>query len=146
MGLRRYVFVVFQLAIASAVPACRASRTEPCDICTTSAIVTGTVVDSLQQPIPGLEIDVYVFGDTCDSAVRGWDMFWDPRTNSDGRFFTTVSSRLSPFTSNCIAVVTNPSRVSGSPFTTTYFPLRLEMRPDDRAGPKDSVAVIVRVP
>jgi hypothetical protein len=110
MNHRAIILVALMLAACS-------GPTEPrCDICTTSALVYGTVVDASGDPVVGAPIDVRVYGDTCvQGALRGGSDVNVPRTNSSGAYRARVISLFQPFTASCF-VITVSIDAQGSSF------------------------------
>lgn len=66
--LRRRALALWVLA-GAALAACSSTTSSNCTVCTSAAIVKGTVRDTLGAPKPGVSIDLQVFAGSCSGAL-----------------------------------------------------------------------------
>jgi hypothetical protein len=118
------------------------SSTAPCDICTTSAVVFGTVVDSASVPLVGVIVDIDVFDGTCTLGNRrGGPYIRTPRTDVHGAYRASVGSLYSPFVASCLIVEVNPNRDPRWPTASFERDGPLELRSDYVNEPRDSIRI-----
>lgn len=129
------IFVALMVA-----PACSGPTQPSCDICTTSALVYGTVVDASGEPVVGAPIDVRVYRDTCEpGALRGGSDVDVPRTNSSGAYRARVISLFQPFTASCFVITVNQNADPQWPMGSTQRSGQLAFRSDLGQEPRDSI-------
>jgi len=110
-----------------------------CDLCTTSAIVYGRVVNSDGQPIAGAPIHLRVYVHTCVAADhRGGTDRMVPRTDIDGRYRAEVVSLFQPITAECFLIRLNPEHDPRWPADSVERSGHLEIRSDYDSSPRDS--------
>lgn len=126
----------------AAVGGCSSDTAAPCDICTTSAIVFGTVVDSAAVPLVGVIVDVEVFDGTCTLGNgRGYASGVTPRTDVDGAYRASVRSLFAPFVASCLIVEVNPNRDPRWPTASFERDGPLELRSDYTNERRDSLRI-----
>lgn len=136
--------VLGTLALASAA-AC--APTEPCDLCTTSALVYGDVRDAAGAPVPRAEVRVEAYSaDTSrgqrDVLAGGTNL--PLRTTSAGRYRDLSLSLSEPFRARLVVRVTPPA---GSGLAAVSVGgVQVEFRADYRGPARDSVRVDVVLP
>lgn len=114
-----------------------------CDPCRTTAVVYGTVRDSVGSPVADVRISIlgYLAG-SCDAGFR---VGGDGYTDASGRFGGLLSSLYSPFTARCFKVTVNPD--STDPWPTQPFLVQdsLEFRDELHGEPRDSLRIDVNL-
>jgi len=131
------------LILTLAIPAC--SDPSSCDICTTSAVVYGTVRRPNGAAVAGAPVHIGIFRDTCDSGdveVPG-----DPglTTGSDGSYRTQTVALTGEFTA-CVSVnVQEPGSAIEDPGVAASA--LVDFLPDFGTGQRrDSVRIDVELP
>jgi hypothetical protein len=126
--------------IVCCVAACDLTEPNGCDLCTTSAVVYGTVLDSAGAPIVGVQVDVRAFETACTggSPKGGTDNGW-PITNAQGRYSARPISIYGPFTTDCLIVTANPRNDVRWPVESDTAQIRLRFLDDDKSNDRDSV-------
>jgi hypothetical protein len=110
-----------------------------CDLCTTSAIVYGSVTDSDGRPVAGAPIHVRVYVHTCVAADhRGGSDRMVPRTDIDGSYRADIVSLFQPFTAECFLIRLNPENDPRWPADSVERSGRLEIRSDYDSSARDS--------
>jgi|SRR5919108_3750894 hypothetical protein len=115
--------------------------TEPagCDICTTSAILYGSVRDTAGQPIAGASITASAFKDSCTNSLPAGSTNTSPITDALGNYRGQMLSLYGPFHA-CLQVTAHAP--TGSPWRdTTGSGKVIDFRSDFPVGPHDSVRV-----
>ena len=137
--------VLFVALACVVVPGCTfGTAPHACDVCSTSAIVYGTVRSTSELPMAGVRISVQARRFSC----RGSDinMFGEPvSSDASGNYRLTVISLFAP-TAVCLIVAGQPPVSSGLTMAAdTGHVIRLQ--PDYSADqPHDSVRVDLLVP
>lgn len=125
--------------IVSAVTAC---STEPgCDICTSSAIVYGTVTTNTGTPVGGARVDVEAFRETCGVGAAYRETSLPRVTAVDGSYRDRPFAGASPFRA-CVRVTVTPPSGSGLSLRTVEG-AEVRFLEDHRARDRDSVRVDV---
>lgn len=142
----RYPFFL-GLLLSSALACDGTTGPEGCDVCTTSAVVFGTVVTSGGDPVVGAPMDVRAFDSTCDAEFpNGGTDGLLPKTDEQGRYRAQPFSLSGPFTARCFRVTVNPeASVEGIPVDTVETMGVVEFRSDFTGGARDSLRIDVVV-
>ena len=120
--------------------------TEPtgCDVCTTSAVVYGHVLDTASYPVPHTLIFVNAYRDSCGAGkivVTNASAI----TDTSGRYRALLKTPIAPFNA-CLALSATPPDVIPWGDTTISGAL-VEFRSDFRSEePRDSVRVDLHLP
>lgn len=114
-----------------------------CDICTTSAIVYGTVRDTAGAPIAGAIITVNAWRDSCTAAPALGRTNVSPKSDSAGTYRDAPYSGLAPFQACLRVSVHAPPGALWRDTSVTGATVRF--RADQPPGPHDSVQVDVVV-
>jgi hypothetical protein len=126
---------------------CSKSTDPGCDVCTTSAVVFGSITDHAGSPVVGMPLDIRVFAEGCGSgSMRGGSDSGVPRTDGAGQYRATVLSLFSPFTARCFVLTSNPNAQGDWPTAQLEQPGALELRADYNAGPRDSIRIDFQLP
>jgi hypothetical protein len=137
--VRRWLLLVSTLV----VPAC--SSTDACDLCTTSAVVYGTVRRSGGAVVAGASIHLGAFRESCDSGDL--EVPGDPglTTGTDGSYRAQLVALSGQFTACVRVMALEPGSASGDPGVTADG--MVEFLPDFGSGePRDSVGVDLELP
>lgn len=114
-----------------------------CDICTTAAIVYGTVTKA-GAPLPDVAVRVTALPNTC-SADPSTGIGAVATTGTDGTYRAYIRTALGPFTA-CIRVSATNGGPPGGPDVTVEGAL-VDFLPEYDVNPqRDSVLVDVEVP
>jgi hypothetical protein len=114
-----------------------------CDICTTSAIIYGRVLDAGGSPVAGTEVLIEARRDSCTSAEIPATSEPGLLTALDGTYRARLIAATGNFTA-CPRVTVGPS---GSPGPITVDGAAVEFLPDFGSNQRrDSVRVDVEVP
>lgn len=114
-----------------------------CDICTTSAIVYGTVRDTAGAPIAGAIITVNAWRDSCTAGLAVGGTNVSPMSNAAGAYRDAPFSPSGPF-QGCLRVSVHAPQGALWRDTTVSGAL-VNFRADYPPGPHDSVQVDVVV-
>jgi hypothetical protein len=136
LSLTTYSSVLVLAALAAF-----ACATEPqgCDICTTSAIVYGSVRDTAGRPVSGAPVTADVFRDSCANGNPAGASNGPIVTDPSGNYRGQVLSLSGPFHA-CLRVAAHAP--TGSPWRdTTASGAGIDFRADFPVGPHDSVRV-----
>jgi hypothetical protein len=137
-------FATFLSVIA--LTSCGGTSDPFCDICTTSAIVYGTVTDEAGDPVVGAPLHIDVYREACtDSDLRGGTHSGVPRTNSAGMYTASVISLYAPFTARCFLVTLNGNADPRWPTHTSERFAELDLRSDLGNEPRDSIRFNIHV-
>jgi len=120
-----------------------------CDICTSSAIIAGTVRNTVGAPVAGAVVGVAAFLDSCGGASASVSTDTAPGpTDSTGQYDQRLRSPLAPFTA-CVAVRAVLMTDTLVHAETVLVGRPVQFRADHPAGgPHDSVPidVVLRYP
>lgn len=119
--------------------------TEGCDICTTSALVFGTVSDDEGLPLVGVGVQVFAYRDGCADEFSSAGTGDAIRTDSQGRYRALPLSVFEPFTAQCVVVAVNPLEEGDWPVVSDTVDVSLEFRQNVSGTVQDSVRVDVVV-
>ena len=98
------------VAILLFVVACRDSMPPGCDICTTSAVIRGTVRRADGTPVPDVAVTIEAHAQSCNGPTY---TFSDPvRTANDGSYRSVPKSLTGPFLA-CLVVSGLPPASTG---------------------------------
>ena len=146
--MRRLVPSPPVLLLATLAVLLGAGCTEPvngggCDLCTTSAVIRGTVLDSAGIPTSAVAVIAAAFRDSCSGQhppLAGVDPLL-PQTDSLGRYQFLMRSPMGPF-SGCVGVWGHSLRDSTLVADTAWATALVAFRADYPAGqPRDTVTV-----
>ena len=126
--------------LAVGLSACGLTEPEGCDLCTTSAVVYGRVLDSDGGPVAGVQVDIQAFEGSCSDRRRkgGTDNGW-PSTNAQGKYRSRPISLFSPFTANCLIITANPRSDPRWPASADTANAEVRFLSDYRSSARDSV-------
>src|SRR5207253_203751 len=113
-----------------------------CDICTTSAIVYGTVTRSA-SPVAGASVTVTPIRDSCSSGNPALGGELTTTTVADGSYRAHSRTPDGPFTA-CMRVSVLENGAAGVPVTVDGG--TVDFRPDNAGQNRDSVRVDVDLP
>lgn len=129
------------------VAGCSASgpTQDGCDVCTTSAVVSGTVRDTAGNGVPGALVTVRVF--SADTArpqdnVSPTNANNPVRTDLTGAFRAQPITPLAPFRARVVVTVAPPAQYAD---TSASGAAGVEFRADSRGVRRDSTRVDVVV-
>jgi hypothetical protein len=124
-----------------ALPAC----SEPaCDVCTTSAIIYGRVLDATGAPVVSAGVGIEAHRETCSSADIPAASEPGLMTGADGNYRARLRTSFGPFTACPRVTVESPS---GLPGPVTMEGSVVEFLDDFGSNPRlDSVRVDVGLP
>lgn len=133
-------------SILAFLPGC-AGTTEPeCDVCTTSAVVYGSITDASGLPVSDIALDIRIFLDECPgSMLRGGSDSNVPRTDASGYYRATILSLWQPFTARCFVISPLDNNVPGWPTPAVERSGALELRADLSSEPRDSIRIDVQL-
>jgi hypothetical protein len=132
--------VALLASVALAAIAC-ATESQGCDLCTTSAIVYGTVRDTADQPVPNTLIRVDAFQDSCTAGTPIGTVSIPASSGAAGAYRARPFSGFGPFQA-CLRVTAYAP--AGSPWSDTVLTgAVVRFREDFGSGPHDSVQVDV---
>src|SRR3954468_16069904 len=105
-------FVIASCAAAVLLLAAGCDGTGPgCDVCSTSAEVSGRVTDAAGSPVAGAAVAIEVYADSCAGPPRipvpGGEP-WVLRTSEAGEYADRIRTGSAPFTACLIVRVTPP--------------------------------------
>lgn len=126
------------LALCCAVIACSPTTDVGCDVCTTSALVYGTVRTADGAPIAGARIDIDAYLDDCSGPHWGQTNV-PAQSDGDGKYRGSLLSPAAPF-SACVVVLATPPSGSGL-ITTTNSGSFVQFRANFRSTGLDSTRV-----
>lgn len=140
--MRYLVMIVTMLVLGCSGP------TEPeCDICTTSAIVYGSVQNASGQSAAGMPLDIRIFADECPGAMpRGGSDTQVNRTDSAGNYRAVILSLWGPFTARCLVITSNPDSLPQWPTDRIERSVELGLRADHGNEPRDSIRFDLQLP
>ncbi len=124
------------LSVCVAVHACGRDPVRGCDPCRTTAIVYGTVLDSLGQAVAGVPVEVLAHVGGCNTPFRG---FMNTPANSAGRYRALAHSLHSPFIADCFVVTANVEGDPRWPRVRTEMSGRVEFRAELDGVRRDSI-------
>ena len=119
------------LVLSSFVVACDAFKPTGCDVCTTSAVVSGRVTTATGQPVPNAEVLITAMRDSCAGRQR-WVFraeTGDPGpvlTDAAGEYRTRLRSPESPGLTCLTASVAPPPGTELQSDTVTGTTVRFE--------------------
>ena len=121
-----------------------ACSTEPepgCDVCTSSAIVYGTITSPTGAPVAGAGVRVEAFRDACVAAGGAPETTHGSTTPADGSYRGHLLATIAPFRA-CLRVTVTPHPLSGLA-PRTMEGVEVSFLADYGANDRDSVRVDV---
>jgi hypothetical protein len=134
-GQHRRILAPAVVPLCLAVQGC-GSDPVGCDPCFTSAVVYGTIADSLGRAVTDVPVEVLAHVGGCETPFRG---FMNTTANSGGRYRALAGSLHSPFTADCFAVTANVNGDPRWPRGAAKVAGRVEFRAELDRVPRDSI-------